>query len=88
MLLQVDNTRHGVGALLAAVSPFRNGTQQAFAAFMTNYQLRGKGKQVPNGTAGLAVGASVLEGYAAAFNGSHKVLESTLARLRSSLGVR
>ena len=88
MHVQVDSTRHRVGALLAAIGPFRNGTQQAFAAFMTNYQLLGKGKRAPNGTAGLAVGASVLEGYAAAFNGSQKVLESTLARLKSTFGPR
>ena len=79
-LVQVESARHQVGELLAAVGPFTNGTQQAFAAFMTNYTL-GKAKRVPKGTAGLAVGASVLEGYAAAFNGSQKVLESTIARL-------
>ena len=88
MHVQVDSTRHRVRVLLAAIGPFRNGTQQAFAAFMTNYQLLGKGKRAPNGTSGLAVGASVLEGYAAAFNGSQKVLESTLARLKSTFGPR
>ncbi len=85
--MQVNSTRHQVGELLAAVGPFTNGTQQAFAAFMTNYTL-GKAKRAPKGTAGLAVGASVLEGYAAAFNGSQKVLENTVARLRSTFSLR
>jgi len=86
-LVQVESTRHRVGALLAQLGPVTKGGKQAFAAFMTNYTL-GKAKRAPSGTAGLAVGASVLEGYAAAFNGSQKFLESTLARLRSTLGSR
>lgn len=72
---------------MSAIGPFTNGTQQAFAAFMANYTL-GKGKRVPAGTAGLAVGSSVLEGYAAAFNGSQKVLESTIERLKSVFSAR
>ena len=85
--MQVDSARHRIGAMAASLGPFGNETQQAFAAFMTSYTL-GRGKRPPNGTAGLAVGPSGLEGYAAAFNGSQKLLNAALAKLRSKFAAQ
>ncbi|CAK0786790.1 hypothetical protein CVIRNUC_010004 [Coccomyxa viridis] len=84
---QVDSARHRIGAMAASLGPFGNETQQAFAAFMTSYTL-GRGKRQPNGTAGAAVGPSGLEGYAAAFNGSQKLLNAALAKLRSKFAAQ
>ena len=85
--VQVDSARHRIGAMAASLGPFGNETQQAFAAFMTSYTL-GRGKRQPNGTAGAAVGPSGLEGYAAAFNGSQKLLNAALAKLRSKFAAQ
>ena len=85
--MQVDTARYRIGAMAASLGPFGNETQQAFAAFMTSYTL-GRGRRPPSGTTGMAVGPSGLEGYAAAFNGSQKLLNAALAKLRSRIAAR